>query len=496
MRASFYAPFRRERQGIVFVLSALSVLMAGTEAGAQSDYHAQIFRDAGETRARAKHVNAEFLAPRNFERGTDAYARAENLFSRQKPLDDIREQVRLAARSFTQAADASKIAQKEFAPTLKARSDAIGSEAARLSPGLWDQAEKLLLSAAASLEDGDVRLARKEAGEAQGIYRSAELEAIKLSLLTPARELLAAAEQLNVKVTARETMERAYHSLEAAEAMVNQNRYDITEARRFAGDAKYEAAHALYLHTKITQMQQKGTTPEDAILLSEAAIGEIGSALNTPVRFDGGYEPAVQQIITAVRSRDSARTAMAESFRRLQSENRALHRRVASLEPRGGATKGPDPEREAEEAQRTNSAVAVAGAFFDSREGSVLRDGETVVLRIFGLTFTQENDALATDSFDLLSKIDHAVRLFPDCQLTVEGHTETGESETLNQKDSARRAATLAAYLKTSPPAATLIESRGWGSSRPIADNATAEGRALNRRIEVVIIPGWTIARR
>jgi len=490
------APFQTGRRGILVVLSALSVLFAIAGAAAESDIRTQIFRDANDARARARQVEADLFAPRSYERGSDAYARAENLFSHQKPLDDIKDQVRLAAQNFTQAVNESKAAQTEFAVTLKGRSDAMSSDAAHLSPALWDQAEKILLSAAASLEDGDPAAARKEAGEAHGIYRSAELEAIKLSLLTPARELLARAEQLDVKSTARETMERAYQCLELAEAMVKQNRYDITEARRLAGEAKYEAAHAIYLHEIISQMQEHKSTFEDAILLSETAIGRLASALNTRVRFDGGYEPVIQQIISAVRSRDSARATLAEDLRRLRSENASLHHRLASPGPRNAEAQRPDPERKAEEAERIKSAVALAGTFFNPGEGTVLRDGESVVLRIFGLAFSRENNAVQSGSFELLSKIDHAIRLFPNCQLTVEGHTETGENETASRNISEARAKAVASYLNLFPAAAAHIESQGWGSSCPIADSGTAEGRARNRRIDIVITPEWVNARR
>jgi outer membrane protein OmpA-like peptidoglycan-associated protein len=293
-------------------------------------------------------------------------------------------------------------------------------------------------------------------------------------------------------------MERAYQCLELAEAMVKQNRYDITEARRLAGEAKYEAAHAIYLHEIISQLEEHKTTFEDAILLSETTIARIASALNTRVRFDGGFEPVVQQIITAVETRDSARTKMAESLRRLRAENRVLLRRLASLEPGGGPTSGlsQDAQQKEEEQERSKSAVALASSFFNPREGSVLRDGDTVVLRIFGLTFSRENNALEPASSELLSKIDHAIRLFPNCQLTVEGHTEAGENETLNQKNSEARAAAVAAYLRMFPAASALIESQGWGSSCPITESITAEGRARNKRIDVVISPDGAIERR
>ena len=492
-----HAPSRRGRHGFALAASAALLILLTPEAPAQSDFRAQLFREATEALARARTFNAELLAPRSFSRGTDAYSRADNLFSRHKPLDDIKEQIHAAAQHFTLAYDESRTAQTEFAAVLKARADAVSSDAVRLSPALWTQAEELLLGAAAALEDGKTRSARTEAGEAQGIYRSAELRAIELNLLTPARELLARAQELKVDGTARETLERANQRLELAEAMVRQNRYDITEARRLAGDAKYEAAHAIYLHEIITQMEENKLTFEDAILLSEAAIGRIASALNTPVRFDGGYAPVVQQIIAAVRSRDTARAMMAENIRRLHAENDALHRRLTTLELSGGTSPGGPREgdQEKENRQRYNSAVTLAGTFFAPGEGVVLRDGDTVVLRITGLVFSRRNNALEPGSSGILNKIDHAARLFPGSRVMVEGHTETGESETLNQKTSEACAAAVASYLKLFPPASQSIESRGWGSSCPIADNTTAEGRARNRRIDIVIVPEWAVTR-
>lgn len=479
------------RRGIILALSAACVLIACRNAFGQSDFHGQFFRDADEARTRARGLNAALLAPQSFDRGNSAYAKAEFLFERHKPLDAIKEQVQLARQYFVLAADESKTAQTEFAAALTARSDALTAEAVRLSPGLWDQAEAYLFTAAESLEDGDTPTARSNAGEAQGIYRTAELEAIKLNLLTPARELLARAEQLNVKATAQQTLERAYQRIELAEALVKQNRYDITEARRLSGEAKYEAAHAIYLHEIISQMEEHTLTFEGALLLSESAIGRIASSLNTPARFDGGYAPVVQQIITAVKSRDSARSALAENVRRLRTENEMLRRRLTSLEMGGGPAHGASSKGNLtpEGRQRYLGAITLAAKFFTPAEATVVRDGENVVFRIFGLTFTRENGEVQTGPPGLLSKIDHALRLFPGSRLTVEGHTEAGQIESLNQRNSEECAAAVAAYLRSSPSASKLVEYRGWGSSCPIADNTTTEGRSRNRRIDIIITP-------
>ena len=476
------------RGGVLFMFTAALILIAPSVADAQGESRVQMFRYAVEARVRAKALDAETLAPKSFELGAAAYAKADILFVRHKSPDDIREQIRLASQYFGMAIDECKTAQALFAGALRARTDALAADAARLSPDLWAQGEESLHAAAELLEDDDTHAARIESGEAEGLFRSAELDAIELNLLTPARELLAKAKQIDVSSTAPQTFERAHQCLETAETMVRQNRYDISSARRLAEEAKYEAAHAIYLHEIISQMREHKLTFEDAILLSEGAMGRVASALNTPARFDGGYEPVIQGIINSVLSRDSARTLLAGNLKRLCAENDALHRRLMPLEPGGGPAPSPE-EGLAEEWQRYISGAALAATYFTPNEGTVLRSGDTVVLRIFGLTFSRGEDALEPGSTELMGKLEHAIHLFPNCHLTVEGHTEAGPNETVNQRSSELRAAAVAAYLKMFPAASPMIESRGWGSSFPVADNATAEGRARNRRIDVLITP-------
>ncbi|HTR98173.1 MAG TPA: OmpA family protein [Bacteroidota bacterium] len=484
---------RRFRAAGGEIRAALCILLAACAASAaraQSDIHAHLFAPAAAAMTRARQANAELLAPRSFDRGTTAFAKAEDLFDRHRPVDAIREELLVASTSFGQAIDAAATAQAQFAPALKARTDALSAGAQRVSADLWAGAEARLRSAGSLLEDGKPADARADAGEAQGMYRSAELEAIRETLVGPARELLDRAEKMQVATTAHQTFERAKQMLDLAEALIRQNRYDLTEARRLAAEAKYEAAHAIYLHEIITQLEERKTSFEDAILLSESAIARIAAALNTHVAFDGGYDPVVAQIIDAVMSRDSARTTLADSLRRLREENAELRLRLAGAGRTGEVTPARVTEdRKADERARVNGAIARAGRFFAPREGRVLRDGNTVVLRLYALEFTPDRNTLGPGSAGVLARVDRAIRLFPDCHVKVEGHTEAGANETLNQKVSEARAAAVADYLRAFPPPAKLIESEGWGSSRPIADNATAEGRAHNRRIDIVIFP-------
>ncbi len=72
-------------------------------------------------------------------------------------------------------------------------------------------------------------------------------------------------------------------------------------------------------------------------------------------------------------------------------------------------------------------------------------------------------------------------------RLTVEGHTDsTGDLEA-NQRLSERRAQTVVDYLVAAGISIDRLAAVGYGETRPMADNDTAEGRASNRRVEILI---------
>jgi outer membrane protein OmpA-like peptidoglycan-associated protein len=79
----------------------------------------------------------------------------------------------------------------------------------------------------------------------------------------------------------------------------------------------------------------------------------------------------------------------------------------------------------------------------------------------------------------------------PDIRVTVEGHTDSTGSASSNQTLSERRAASVWTYLAAKIAAAPAdVTIKGFGASRPVADNATEEGRAENRRVDILILPG------
>jgi outer membrane protein OmpA-like peptidoglycan-associated protein len=105
--------------------------------------------------------------------------------------------------------------------------------------------------------------------------------------------------------------------------------------------------------------------------------------------------------------------------------------------------------------------------------------------------------SFATDSAQLLPAANQALNSVaqvvsqdPGATLDIIGHTDSRGNAAHNQTLSTNRAQAVAGYLASQGIAANRIRTRGVGSSQPIADNNSEEGRANNRRVEITIHPG------
>jgi outer membrane protein OmpA-like peptidoglycan-associated protein len=96
------------------------------------------------------------------------------------------------------------------------------------------------------------------------------------------------------------------------------------------------------------------------------------------------------------------------------------------------------------------------------------------------------------ENYQLLSKVQRAINEFENSSVVIEGHTDSTGSKEINSTLSQSRADAVKDYLvanKTLP--AGKVVARGYGSEKPLAaSNATPEGRAANRRIDVIVTPG------
>ena len=75
----------------------------------------------------------------------------------------------------------------------------------------------------------------------------------------------------------------------------------------------------------------------------------------------------------------------------------------------------------------------------------------------------------------------------PDTKAVVEGHTDARGSDAYNQRLSERRAGAVADYMAKGGVERSRLSTRGYGESKPVADNKTADGMQQNRRVDITV---------
>jgi outer membrane protein OmpA-like peptidoglycan-associated protein len=105
------------------------------------------------------------------------------------------------------------------------------------------------------------------------------------------------------------------------------------------------------------------------------------------------------------------------------------------------------------------------------------------------VTFDTDQFMLKPEFRPTLDKISANLNQNPNSLIDVYGHTDSTGTPPHNQILSENRARTVGDYLTTQGVSAARIRTQGFAATLPIADNATPEGRAKNRRVEIKIVP-------
>lgn len=471
------------------LLATLLLACGGVSA---QDLRSTLFNEADAALEGARAAEAELLAPATFGRARDIYTSAEQDLARGRNIERIRSGLAEASRLFEAASEAAEIATITLASLIKTRDDAANANAVTFAAQLWTQAESTFDAAARRLESGDIRGARSRSEEAEALYRDAELTAIKAQYLSQTRALLAQAEQLRVQRYAPKTFARAQDLLAEAERELNDNRYDTDLPRSLAQQANYEARHAIFLAERILTLRDQRLTEEDIILAYEEPLARIAAAADIAAQLDRGTEPVVNQLVAFIE--DLRETAEQSEVDLEDSRLRIgeLEDEIRELDAQLG---GVSQERVAlvqrlEAEARLREQFESIEQLFTRDEARVSREGNSIVLRMVGLTFDSGSATVDATYRSLLDKVRQATAIFPRSQIVIEGHTDSYGSDETNLTLSRQRAESVSAFLAAEfGIPAFRMSAVGYGETQPIANNETPQGRTRNRRIDIRIEP-------
>lgn len=464
-------------------LAAVIVIgMLGSVATGQDDLRATLFAQADDALKAANEARASVLAPQSYSEAARLYRSAEDKLERGRSIDSIKRDLDLAAQSLRKAVDATRLAGITFASAIQARNDAEAANAESFAADNWRDAEERFASAASRLEDGNINSARSRADDAEELYRAAELAAIKANYLDETRRLIEQAKDARVDRYAPKTLAKAQILLLKAERALTENRYDTDEPRSIARQAKYEVKHAMYLAQTLKPVRDRDLSLEDYALSTERPVEKILSTLDLVAEFDQGYDAPTSAALGRIETLQKQSYELSE--RRTQILD--LESEIQQLEVRLGTQSA---RLAAQEEQRRK--FRQVESLFGPADAVVFTQGQNVLIRPIGLVFPTGNAQIEAQYFGLLRKVQDAIRMFPNSTIVVEGHTDSFGGDDANLKLSEERAYSVRTYLlaNMSDIAPDDVQAIGLGESRPVANNETVDGRAKNRRIDVVIRP-------
>jgi chemotaxis protein MotB len=238
------------------------------------------------------------------------------------------------------------------------------------------------------------------------------------------------------------------------------------EAAKFRQDWEDEVAKRAVLQEKITAMQQQLET-----LIADA------NALREKVRSDEGTLTQKESELRAARDRLVEMQALVDE---LSKSKRKLEAAKAELEKKSG--------------EYEQLASALRGEIDAGRVELMELRGKTTVKMKDKILFASGSATIGADGRDALRKVAQALRGLTAKAIRVDGHTDNVPTGTngpfaTNWELSSARALAVVRFLQESGVDPTRLSAAGFGEFQPIQANDSPEGRSLNRRIEITLVP-------
>lgn len=421
--------------------------------------------------ADAKSRQLHLIAPSAFEKAEEYLAKASEQQEKGK-LDDTRKSLEKFNTEITKCLDVEEVGNILLAETLKARHDALASNAPEFAEKEWVASEKAIRKVGEKVEKGSGEKAREDAEKATDLYRTAELLAIRTDLLGRVKALRDAAIEAKAETWAPTTLENANGLLAEAENILKTDRYRQAEARDMAKVAGRQYKHAAWIAEGTKIVDGDRTQFEAMILKHEEKLSVLAEQLGVVPDFSEGFTPLAEDMLAAVTSLEADRADLQAGVAILMAEIAKLRQETNALKP----------------LMEIETKTKKVQSLYSPGEAEVVVTDGRLVVHLYGMSFASGSAQIQPEDYDVLTKVKRTLRVFPGHRAVIEGHTDsTGDSD-YNFALSQNRADAVRSYLLSNMSRGEeSLSAVGFGPSQPVADNNTEAGRTKNRRIDVVI---------
>nr|MBN2278245.1 OmpA family protein [candidate division Zixibacteria bacterium] len=471
-------------------------------------------------------VEAPIFAPKAFADAEKKLGEVRMAIDRKKKeqtIVSLAEQFREYAENALKITGVTKLSLSEY---LEPRNKAIAAKAPNLAITEYQKAEEQFVKATRKVEDGDVNGGIKEAEKSVNLFDFAELQAIKADIMGAAARYVEKAVTDEATKYAPTSLDKARTAYTRCDSILNKDRYNRTESVEAIKMSEYEATHASSIAQQVRSLERNDQAWERLMLVYEIEMQKVGREMgleNLP--FDNGPMAAAESLIVAIRATKAARAASQETSQKLAAQLKniffkldmdvegddplklvgVLERTVAEIKENKDQLSSElnDKSEKLEELKSTHEQVtseleerrmkeekiARAKKILNPTEGEIFfNPTNDIVLRLAGLSFTSGSSDIKEEHIGLLTKVEEILEMFPDSKLMIEGHTDDLGDRSTNMRLSEMRAFSVMQYIRRSLSIpADKVSAVGYGPDKPVGTNTTAEGRAKNRRIDIII---------
>jgi len=390
----------------------------------------------------------DLLSFKQYMKGSEYLKRAQRALSRGSKDDVILDNAAKAKGYFQEAAEQSKARSSTPFRILQARKAALDA-GIRNSETLTAALLKVDRGLRSETGNFSKALDPDEFSDFQIKYFALEIEAVQFRELDRVKKAIHKANRKSAEDLAPNTLRTAKLDLNEAENFIAQSPRNPGVHKKSVNKAA--ASSILLLDVMDVILNAKGTPEHIALKIvnQNRALGILSKNVGT-------LEKNLQ----------TAKSDLTQTEGALKRQNEKLEKSSTQV--------------------RFQEAMEEAGKQFSEDEASVYQQGNKLIFRLKKINFASGVSTIPGASKPLLSKVNDIISSLQAELVAVQGHTDSVGAADLNSKLSTKRANSVAIYL-SSLSGGYKIGYIGYGESRPIASNDTTEGRAINRRVDLVI---------
>jgi len=468
-----------------FVLTACAGHQPEVTPISKSENPQQLINDLDNDIAMARKNQVNVLAPTWFKKADNSLKAAKADLEKGGQISATFENIADGRTQLQRAEAIAKTARSTIPDAIKARELARQAGATNLGSD-YTSVEYSFLDLTGSIERNNLAHAKRRQAGVTEKFRRLELRSIKIQTIGEVRRLINDARKKGLHRIAPQSFGAAQKKLIEADNFITENPYQKEKMHQLAAEALFMARriHPVAAQTeKVDDME-----PEQIVLWAEGILHQTTQKLGAPDMRDHSFDDQVENIMATISAQHADHEFMIENSKKQQEEIEKLQTTIANLE---GQTIKEQKEKERLLAEKQfNEKLSSIQHYFKPREAEVYKKQNQVIIRLKAMQFPVGQSVILPENYTLLSKVQSAIRTFGEPDVIIGGHTDSTGSENLNEHLSQQRADAVRQYFVANEtlPYEKII-AVGYGSMRPIASNATQSGRAMNRRIDIIITP-------